>query len=193
MIKQASSNNLPTSQKPHSSPKPDPRVTAELGRKSPPPQHRRKTNVEWAQFLDRMSGAITSSTWEGEVRPSHRKSLGEHSARRSEETVRTLPTRKTDSESVDGDEGKKGRVNGDPQLVGRLSQNQILALYVLRRRDPGKWSAEKIARKFNVSEKDVRHLLTFTRTYKGMEEPDGHMLAYYKKDGDDVIVRFERD
>lgn len=121
------------------------------------------------------------------------KTTDKHPSGRSEETLSKLPSRRNGAESVEGDEGEgEGGAEG-ARMAGRLSQNQILALYNLRRRDPDEWSVQKIAATFKVSEEDVRHLLTFTRTYKGMEQQDGHTVAYYKREKDGVVVRFERD
>lgn len=188
--KQHPSTKPTVSRATHASPKPDPHVTAEVRQHSP---HQRKRSGEWAQLLNQMSGAITSSKWEGEVMPAHRKSIDEHPSSRSEKTLDKLPSQRTGAASGESVESEGEGGAGETQMSGRLSQNQILELYNLRRRNPNEWSAEKIAASFKVSEEDVRHLLMFTRTYKGTEEQDGHTVAYYKKDNGDVIVRFERD
>lgn len=166
----------------------DPRVTAE--QQQPPgaqPPYHRQTTDEWAQTLKQISGVISSSAWEGASAPGsvNPEATGSsHAARRGEKASGKLPRNVAKSE--EGGEREKEREN-------RLTQNQILALFSLRRRDPADWGANQVAKRFGVEEADARDLLKFTRTYTGRLDEDGSVRGYYKADPENTIVRFERD
>lgn len=163
------------------------RVTAEL---RPKPRtdaqgvYQRPTSDDWAAALNKISGVISSSAWEGTFAPGSVCAGDTHAAQRSAVASGKLPRpRGAVGDVRDGVEEKKGG----------LSQNQVLALFALRRTDPGAWGAEEAASRFGVEREDVRDLLRFTRTYTGRLDADGRVRAYYKADPEDTIVRFERD
>lgn len=148
---------------------------------------------EWSDLLKNISGAISSSSWEGEVQsPSNPDQENErHSAQRSEKATVKLPIRSDLGEGL----GKRQLApdRDMPKLEGRLTQNQVLALFNLRRKDSKAWTKEKIAERFEIEEQDVENLLRFSRTYVGRIDEDGQMRGYYKADEGDTIVGFERD
>lgn len=148
---------------------------------------------EWSDLLKNISGAISSSSWEGEVQPPSNpdQENERHSAQRSEKATVKLPIRSDLGEGL----GKRQLApdRDMPKLEGRLTQNQVLALFNLRRKDSKAWTKEKIAERFEIEEQDVENLLRFSRTYVGRIDEDGQMRGYYKADEGDTIVGFERD
>lgn len=143
----------------------------------------------WANVLNNLSGSIKSSSWEDDAQhASDGTGDNRHSAQRSEEYIEKLPSRPAASEA------KRPRLSEKEQsTAGRLTQNQVLALFSLRRKDPKSWTATKLAERFRIHEEDAQNLLVFTRTYTGRRDQDDLLRGYYKVDKDDTIVRFERD
>lgn len=174
--------------------KPDPNVSARI-EKPQPVAYKRKTTAEWSETLKKISGAISSAAWEGELQP-HSDNAGDkerHPAQRSSTSVSKLPRR---TDRIDSGSETMIQPDGEGMIhrpMGRLSQNDILQVFHLRRTDPERWSAAAIASKFKIDEDDTRDLLRFTRTYMGREDTDGRLRAYYNPDLENTISRFEKD
>lgn len=164
----------------------DSRVTARL---RTPPEYQRKSSQEWSESLKKISGAISSSSWEGQMKTYVRNQAEKerHSAQRSDETNTRLPGRQRFNEKARDEHGVLIRPEG------RLSQNQIIQMFNLRRADPQTWDAANIAKRFRLEEEDVSNLLSFSRTYAARVDKDGQVRGYYNVDPESTISRFEKD
>lgn len=142
---------------------------------------------KWANILNNLSTSIKTSSWEEEEQRSQYEEGG-HPAQRSKEYAEKLPS-KPRRDAV----GRGSSKEGEQRAIGRLTQNQVLALFSLRRRDSESWTTGKIAERFGIDGEDARNILSFTRTYTGRRDEDDLLRGYYKCDEDDTIQRFERD
>lgn len=164
--------------------------------------HRRQTRDEWAQMLKQVSGVISSSTWDGasangagstkEMDKDSTDPVDRHPAQRSAHVNEKLPSRPRPHPDVRAD-ARKNIARSQEEKEGRLAHKDIVELFHLRRRDPEKWSSDRIAERFGIPPDDARHLLAFTRTYLARSDPDGVIRAYYNPHPRKTIARFEAD
>lgn len=157
---------------------------------------RRQTSEEWAEMLKRVSGVISSTTWDdavegGEV-PMDVKAGGSyrHAAQRSQRVNEKLPSHPPHESNRE----KQSTISDNlTKRAGRLGHEDIIELFHLRRNEPKVWDAPQLAQRFNVAENDIRQLLVFSRTYLPRSDPDGVVRGYYNPQPDNTIVRFEAD
>lgn len=168
-----------------------------------PKPAQRQTPAEWADTLRRVSGVISSATWQEEedqslIAQARQRSASdridnEHAARRSAELVGKLP--RSAAAAAAGVASSAATAVGfeEKRPPGRLTREEMIELFRLRRQQSNEWDAARLAKRFDLDVRDVQHLLAFSRTYMGRADLDGVLRAYYNPEQRNPIMRFERD
>jgi hypothetical protein len=161
---------------------------------------------DWNDLLNKIGGSYTSKAWDGTVGVRAASAVARdpsaHVAQRSRQTLDKLPKRQVPIEG-EGIEAGEARKHGDSLAAltrndatenevepvhGSLTQNQVLEVYRLQKRDAAKWDPAAVAELFALSEEDARNLLQYNRTFVAQDQ-HGISRGHYKPEAG--IERFE--
>lgn len=147
---------------------------------------------QWDTLLTQISGAITSRAW-GDAAGSGSFGKGDqpHVAMRCQSLIAKLPKSAGYGSTANAieDDGQSRNFDdqsGKTDIMGRLSQPQVLELFRHCRSGVQTGNIDAIAKRLNLQERDVRDLLQYNRTYLA-ENQQGFSKAIY-----DPLRRIER-
>lgn len=146
-------------------------------------QPRIEGDDDWAGLMRAMSGAISSSSWDGSA-PSPRGANERHPAARASSVSAKLPRVVELCNSEDGTSESR-------REKGQLTLAEVVAVFKLRRSDISKWDARALAARFGASDADMTALLQYTRTYGAHTDASGAVRGYYDAYAVPAVERFE--